>query len=130
MCSASRRLAIFGCLLLLGCQNSAREPEATSSAQAAGEAPVGPIPGPGVASAEQNPLQDNDEARHDGQVLFMRYNCAGCHGDHGGGGMGPSLRDERWLYGKADFQIFNSIAQGRGHGMPAWGVKLPREQIW
>jgi cytochrome c oxidase cbb3-type subunit 3 len=129
MSSVSRRAALCAGLLLVGCQRNGHELASTGS-PAATEAPVGPIPGPGVVVAEKNPLQDDDDARHEGQVLFARYNCAGCHGDHGGGGMGPSLRDNRWLYGKADFQIFNSIAQGRGHGMPAWGVKLPKEQIW
>lgn len=44
--------------------------------------------------------------------------------------MGPSLRDEVWIYGNRDDQIFDSIAQGRANGMPAWGSKIPREQIW
>jgi len=44
--------------------------------------------------------------------------------------MGPSLRDESWIYGNSDSSTFGSIAEGRAHGMPAWGVKLPEEQIW
>jgi mono/diheme cytochrome c family protein len=44
--------------------------------------------------------------------------------------MGPSLRDKVWLYGDRDDQIFDSIAQGRGQGMPAWGSKIPETQIW
>ena len=43
--------------------------------------------------------------------------------------MGPSLRDEDWIYGSTDAQVFNSVAEGRAHGMPAWG-KLPEAQIW
>jgi cytochrome c oxidase cbb3-type subunit 3 len=44
--------------------------------------------------------------------------------------MGPSLRDETWIYGNQDSQIFDSIAQGRSNGMPAWGTKIPEDQIW
>jgi cytochrome c oxidase cbb3-type subunit 3 len=44
--------------------------------------------------------------------------------------MGPSLRDPRWLYGSTPDRIFASIAQGRGHGMPAWGARLPEKQLW
>jgi cytochrome c oxidase cbb3-type subunit 3 len=69
-------------------------------------------------------------ALQDGRRLFDWYNCSGCHGGHAGGGMGPSLRDEVWIYGSRDDQIFNSISQGRANGMPSWGSKIPREQIW
>jgi cytochrome c oxidase cbb3-type subunit 3 len=44
--------------------------------------------------------------------------------------MGPSLRDETWIYGNRDDQIFDTIAQGRANGMPAWGSKIPQQQIW
>lgn len=44
--------------------------------------------------------------------------------------MGPSLRDRSWLYGQSAASVFDSIAEGRAHGMPAWGVKVPEEQIW
>jgi cytochrome c oxidase cbb3-type subunit 3 len=44
--------------------------------------------------------------------------------------MGPSLRDKDWIYGGTDMQVFDSIAQGRAHGMPAWGTRLPEEEIW
>jgi cytochrome c oxidase cbb3-type subunit III len=44
--------------------------------------------------------------------------------------MGPSLRDVDWIYGDSDANVFSSIAEGRAHGMPAWGTKLPEEQIW
>jgi cytochrome c oxidase cbb3-type subunit 3 len=44
--------------------------------------------------------------------------------------MAPSLRDLDWIYGSSDAQIFNSIAEGRAHGMPAWGTKVPQKQIW
>lgn len=44
--------------------------------------------------------------------------------------MGPSLRDEVWIYGSTDAAIFGSITEGRAHGMPAWGTKIPSDQAW
>ncbi|HEX6212646.1 MAG TPA: c-type cytochrome [Methylomirabilota bacterium] len=94
---------------------------------------VGPVPGPQDASAApaaRNPLAGRADARENGRRLFVWFNCAGCHGGHGGGGMGPSLRDVEWIYGSSDAHIFDSIAAGRAHGMPAWGTQVPSEQIW
>lgn len=92
---------------------------------------VGPEPGPNEnADKPGNPHAGDPVAAEQGHVLFNRYNCSGCHGDHGGGGMGPSLRDETWLYGSAPSAVFSSIAQGRSQGMPAWGTKVPEQQVW
>lgn len=44
--------------------------------------------------------------------------------------MGPSLRDQDWIYGSLDAQVFSSVAQGRAHGMPSWDSKLTDDQIW
>jgi cytochrome c oxidase cbb3-type subunit 3 len=77
-----------------------------------------------------NPFAGDRVATMDGRRLFGSFNCAGCHGEHGGGGMGPSLRDEIWVYGNTDAKIANSIAAGRAHGMPAWGNKITTEQTW
>lgn len=77
-----------------------------------------------------NPFADDPAARVDGRRLFNWYNCSGCHGSHGGGGMGPSLRDSAWVYGGTDAAMYNTIAQGRARGMPAWESKVPRAQIW
>jgi cytochrome c oxidase cbb3-type subunit 3 len=93
--------------------------------------PVGPIPGAEQApKPSANPYAQNPMALQEGRRLFVWYNCAGCHGGHAGGGMGPSLRDEDWIYGNSDAHVFGSVAEGRAHGMPAWGTKLPEEQIW
>lgn len=92
---------------------------------------VGPIPGPGEnRPTKTNPYRDDKIAMGQGRQLFNRMNCAGCHGDHGGGGMGPSLRDIDWLYGDSDAQVFSSIAEGRRDGMPSWGMKLNDDDIW
>jgi cytochrome c oxidase cbb3-type subunit 3 len=92
--------------------------------------PLGPVPGVGDIAPVDNPLGTDRAVLEAGRRLFVQYNCSGCHGGRAGGGMGPSLRDPSWLYGSTADRIFNSVAQGRGHGMPAWGGRVPERQIW
>src|SRR4051794_33008987 len=62
--------------------------------------PVAPIPRPPRArKAMANTYRNDADALRDGRHLFVSFNCSGCHGDHAGGGMGPSLRDEDWIDG-------------------------------
>jgi cytochrome c oxidase cbb3-type subunit 3 len=130
-----RRFA--GILIVLAAVSGACACDLTRGTAAPNAAPppmivnVGPIPGPGESRpSKTNPYRDDKVAMGQGRQLFNRMNCAGCHGDHGGGGMGPSLRDVDWMYGDGDAQMFSSIAEGRRHGMPSWGVKLNDDDIW
>jgi cytochrome c oxidase cbb3-type subunit 3 len=99
-------------------------------------APVGPIPGPRIAGENpgetiQNPYANDQSALEQGRQLFVEMNCAGCHGGHAGGGMGPDLRpDHIFKFGNTPADLFDSISQGRGMGMPSWGMKLPPDVIW
>jgi len=61
---------------------------------------------------------------------FIAFNCVGCHMSNGGGGMGPALSNNKWIYGSKPANIYLSIAQGRAAGMPAWGTVLPSNVIW
>jgi cytochrome c oxidase cbb3-type subunit 3 len=112
------------------CERTGDAGQPASEGAPATPSAVGPVPGVGDASVVPNPVAGNPQARMNGRRLFAAYNCAGCHGEHGGGGMGPSLRDDSWIYGGTDADIFDSIAQGRANGMPAWGTLLPAQQIW
>lgn len=88
---------------------------------------------PGDARAEvdeENPFAGMEEAIAAGEQHFAAFNCAGCHAPMGGGGMGPPLSDTEWIYGDKPAQIYNSIVQGRGNGMPAFGSMLPEEVVW
>ncbi|MGQ9424527.1 c-type cytochrome [Gilvimarinus sp. F26214L] len=112
------------------------ERPASSGANAVGTAPhidsfQGPLPGTAPApELPQNPYADDPVAIREGRDLFVQFNCYGCHGGRAGGGMGPSLRDQVWLHGESPAHIFASIAEGRPHGMPAWGTMLSTEQMW
>lgn len=129
----------LGALALCAC-GADRYP--TNQASTAGPAlsgpthPIGPNPGAGAAAGMthepqiHNPFEGSQIAREQGRQLFVQMNCYGCHGGHAGGGMGPSLRDPNWIYGSTPIDIYGSIAQGRAHGMPAWGLRLPSDVVW
>lgn len=121
--------AVEGALGVLGSQPAAPA-FGQGTVRPVADQPVGPVPGIGDIPPLANPLQGDRSALEEGRQLFVRYNCVGCHGGRAGGGMGPSLRDRAWLYGSSPDRIFSSIAQGRGHGMPSWGVRLPEKQLW
>jgi mono/diheme cytochrome c family protein len=86
----------------------------------------------GIASADEptNPVRGNAEVAGQGEVLFNVMNCDGCHGAGGLGFVGPSLVDGRWRFGGDDAAIFQSIRDGRPHGMPAYRAMLPDAVIW
>jgi cytochrome c oxidase cbb3-type subunit III len=64
-----------------------------------------------------------------GKKLFTWYNCSGCHAN-GGGGSGPALMDDVWIYGSNIENIAASIREGRPNGMPTFRGKIPEDQIW
>ena len=79
--------------------------------------------------AVSNPYANNSEAIAEGRRLYNWYNCVGCHAG-GGGGMGPPLMDEEWIYGSNPANIFETIVKGRPNGMPAYGGKIPSDHVW
>jgi cytochrome c oxidase cbb3-type subunit III len=118
-------------MCVAACHRASTSPSVAANGTSIDANPVGPIPGaPQNVVYPTTPLAADPVALQDGRRLFDWYNCSGCHGGHAGGGMGPSLRDPVWLYGNRDDQIFDTIVHGRSHGMPAWGTKIPRQQVW
>jgi len=77
----------------------------------------------------KNEYEENAFALSEGKRLFSQMNCVGCHA-HGGGGMGPALMDDKWIYGSRPDQIFATIEEGRPNGMPSFNGKLPDYQVW
>jgi mono/diheme cytochrome c family protein len=60
----------------------------------------------------KSPYQDFAKVADEGHQKFMSAGCNGCHGGTGGGGMGPPLTNEIWVYGKDDDTLFRLIALG------------------
>lgn len=78
----------------------------------------------------ENPYADQPGVEAQGRQLYQAFNCGGCHGGEGGGGIGPPLADEDWIYGGSPANIYASIVQGRPNGMPAFGPGLQGEAVW
>ena len=64
-----------------------------------------------------NPYDKSAYAISEGQRLFGWYNCSGCH-SHGGGGIGPPLIKQSWIYGGEPDNIFDTIVKGRPTACP------------
>ncbi|MFL5380913.1 MAG: c-type cytochrome [Longimicrobiaceae bacterium] len=119
--------------LAAGCEREQRRfretpPSATpgSEVQTSGGFVAGP-PLPEIKVV--TPYLNNAWAVSEGKSLYLQMNCVGCH-FHGGGGIGPPLMDDRWIYGAQPENIYQSIQEGRPNGMPAWGSRLSSDQIW
>jgi cytochrome c oxidase cbb3-type subunit 3 len=118
-----RPVALIGLLFLASCRQSDRSQTTDVHAEGAtgGAIHIAPEQGDYSTSAYQI---------GEGQRLFAWMNCAGCHGPHGGGGMGPSLMDAKWRYGSGMADIVRTIDEGRPNGMPSFHDRLTGQQMW
>ncbi len=116
---------------LVACEREQRHIDTPPpSAPAALVSPVRLQPGSAeITDTMPGPFDNNAAGTADGQQLFSQMNCSGCHAN-GGGGMGPALMDDQWIYGSSPDQIYASIAEGRPNGMPSWKGRLTTQQIW
>ena len=80
-------------------------------------------------SAEGRRIMKDPEQIAAGKQLFAAMNCNGCH-FNGGGGIGPPLMDNVWIYGDSIENIAATIREGRPNGMSSFRGFLPEEQIW
>jgi cytochrome c oxidase cbb3-type subunit 3 len=119
-------------LLLLSCKREERgfrvQPPAakTSELTMVTAFHAGPTTAP---SHQSNPYEQNAYAMSQGKTLYENFNCVGCH-FHGGGGIGPPLMDDKWIYGSEPDQLYATIIQGRPNGMPSFRDKIPDYQVW
>jgi cytochrome c oxidase cbb3-type subunit III len=125
-------IVLLAALPLAGCERETRRyqelPAASSrpaSTQVSDLVPGLPTPSQPVLS----PYQENAYGIAEGKRLYSAFNCNGCHA-MGGGGIGPALMDYKWIYGSSPDQIYSTISQGRPNGMPAFGGRVPSQQIW
>ena len=83
-----------------------------------------------TAPQKLNPYTGKAEAITEGQQLYKKFNCYGCHGMQGGGGMGPNLTDETWQTGDgSDLNLLSQVRDGKG-AMPAFKAMLNDDQAW
>ena len=115
--------------VLSGCERESRPIDKLSGATSQGHTLSDLHAGPAATNGDISPFQQNAWGMAEGKRLFTAYNCAGCHAN-GGGGMGPALMDDKWIYGSHPRDIFSSIVEGRPNGMPSWQGKIPDAQVW
>jgi cytochrome c oxidase cbb3-type subunit 3 len=129
----SQATVSFVMLLCVACEREARRFQDTPPGVRVDTISQSPLrPGPPTDEAPPPPPSFYDENAFtvsEGQRLFGWYNCVGCHA-HGGGGIGPPLMDDRWIYGPQAENIFATIVQGRPNGMPSFRGKIPDSQVW
>lgn len=58
----------------------------------------------------------------EGRKLWLRLNCAGCHGAHDEGGMAPSIRDKAG-------SVSGAVLSGRASGMPSYKGRVTAADI-
>jgi len=131
-----RCIAIAACtvalsLAIAACEREERQFRETPPGVSPSNVRVSELqPGPAVPTPQTtSPYEHNAYAIAEGKRLYAQFNCVGCHA-HGGGGMGPPLMDDKWLYGSEPANIFATIVEGRPNGMPAFGGKLANDQVW
>jgi cytochrome c oxidase cbb3-type subunit III len=126
-------VAALAVLLAAGCQKGSQTGQPAEQANRPGIIDSALSPGVDHSLVSGDPraaaYYNNADAVNKGKHLFQQYNCSGCH-SNGGGGMGPSLMDDEWIYGSRLEQIHQTLVEGRPNGMPAWGGKVPDEQLW
>jgi cytochrome c oxidase cbb3-type subunit 3 len=124
--------AVVATVFAAACEREVRPFQGLAVASARSQKPaLSPLtPGAPPAVPPQNsPFQQNAYGMAEGKRLFDSYNCSGCHA-HGGGGMGPALMDDEWIYGSHPANIFATIVEGRPNGMPSFRNKIPDQQVW
>ncbi|WP_237390470.1 cbb3-type cytochrome c oxidase N-terminal domain-containing protein [Fulvivirga sediminis] len=74
-------------------------------------------------------LVDDPALLSKGRQVFIN-NCAACHREDGGGGIGPNLTDEYWLHGGGIKNVFATIKHGVPEkGMISWEPLLSPTQM-
>ena len=127
-----RSAAICALGLALACEREKRRfNDASPSAPAYAAVTLDTLQ-PGVPSPEltvKSPSEGNAYDISQGKQLFAQWNCSGCH-SHGGGGMGPPLMDNEWIYGSSPENIVATIVEGRPNGMPSFRNRITANQLW
>jgi len=133
MFSAGKNLSVMmlGVLVLAtSCQREKRSFQSAPPTYKSYQVTMGTLfPGTTPITSLAGPFEENAYGVSEGKRLYTQYNCTGCH-FNGGGGIGPPLMDDVWIYGSEPVNIYSTIIEGRPNGMPSFRNKIPDDQVW
>ena len=119
---------------LVGCERESRRFEEIPPTAMASGLVRQVVLQPGIPTkdlvAGRSSYDENAWAIGEGYRLFNQFNCSGCHGTNGGGGMGPPLMDDQWIYGSDPENIVATIMEGRPNGMPSFRGRVSTQQAY
>lgn len=85
---------------------------------------------PAAEVDESNLAMVEDVAALKQGAQVFNLNCAACHKEDGGGGIGPNLTDEYWIHGGSLTDVYMTVKNGVPEkGMIAWKDMLSPEQM-
>jgi cytochrome c oxidase cbb3-type subunit 3 len=128
-------VVLAAALGLTACEREKREfrpnPAESDTTEVISQSQLSPGATPPVEihSGKGETFEGNAYHLSEGKRLYGWYNCKGCH-FNGGGGIGPPLMDDKWIYGSNIENIVATIEEGRPNGMPSFRGKIPDEQVW
>ncbi|MDN3203150.1 cbb3-type cytochrome c oxidase N-terminal domain-containing protein [Algoriphagus sediminis] len=79
---------------------------------------------------ESTVVFDESSTSMTGGKTIFEANCAACHAQDGGGGVGPNLTDDYWIHGGSISDIFTVVKYGViEKGMVPWEDQLSPEEM-
>jgi cytochrome c oxidase cbb3-type subunit 3 len=135
MRAAYRAAGLVLLLSVAACDREERsfraDPVATETEEKIALVPLSPGTSAPVEERTGKGKEYENNAYHlaQGKTLYTSFNCNGCH-SNGGGGSGPPLMDDQWIYGSQIENIVHTIREGRPNGMPSFRGRIPDDQIW
>ncbi|WP_271898706.1 c-type cytochrome [Candidatus Phyllobacterium onerii] len=118
-------------VVLAACQREERDFTKRKESEPPDTVSVSPLhPGnPPITTLEESKYEQSAYDVAEGKRLYQWFNCTGCH-FNGGGGIGPALMDDKWIYGSSIENIVKTIKEGRPNGMPSFGGLIPEKETW
>lgn len=83
---------------------------------------------PNLVNEDNVELLTDDASLAKGKEIFTK-NCTPCHGQNGGGGIGPNLTDTKWIYSGDIKGVFHTVSEGAENGMVAWKNQFSPDKI-
>jgi mono/diheme cytochrome c family protein len=134
--AAIGRLALFATIATLAALAAPAADAAPAAAPAAPEAAPGAAETPPAAAQPENPVPHTRSSIRRGRALYLRF-CPECHGADGRA-LIEVIADatdltapKRWRYGTTEREIFASIRDGAGVGMPPYRTEIESDvDLW